>query len=650
MNADFAAEMLNGREMFLQKSLFVSDWYHSTEIFLIRSQIFIALWSIFFDNLLMAHRLAVGTEIVLQILAMVYMFKRLQVGPKASCLGLLVFFGLRTYESGLLSGLAFAPYASIYILCFLTLGYYAARREGKFGFTEKILSLIIPILALIFGISSIRVLVILFVPVLVVHFGALMWSQGTVFEKRETLNWEIVLWSALCLVGNLIRYFYILPKGFGPYAFESSTAQSVLYVIQEGLPALFRQFIQDTGLGLIQNFNPVLSLPSISGFLSLFFYGSLIYLVSLNLRAKAPARVAVFQIMLFSLFLSSFIMVFTMTAPAIVFRYLLLFFAWAALAAALAYETFFQLNRRLSRLFLIFIILTVMLQSFVNYRQLAQRTKAINVGTAGSVRAHVEEIEKIFKLRNLTLGYALFWDSYPLTVLTNGRINIAAVRGDFEPFKWTSAARNFSPSLSREKVALIVPDKALTDKNLQFYVTKPSLFKFASDQEHIDDPINPITIYFFDQNYFTLAGIKPYALGTVLSFVGSNEPARYFRSGLSGAESTHTWSLGTSSDIEMPLDRQPEKDLTVAVKLLGHFHWDQTVVISVDGERLGEVHLRSVEDNKLNFTIPKRLIVDRRLSLRFDYPNAVAPSAVSDSKDARVLAIAFGSLVIDEQR
>jgi len=144
-----------------------------------------------------------------------------------------------------------------------------------------------------------------------------------------------------------------------------------------------------------------------------------------------------------------------------------------------------------------------------------------------------------------------------------------------------------------------------------------------------------------------------YKLGKALSFAGSQEPAQYFTSGLSKAENTHTWSLGQFSTMELLLNRQPQKDLSLDIMLLAHLdtgQGGQEIILSAEGREIGRARLVLPEDKHIKFVIPKEAVTDRKLSLRFDYPNAASPSSVGLNADTRVLAVAFKSIIISEQR
>jgi hypothetical protein len=76
--------------------------------------------------------------------------------------------------------------------------------------------------------------------------------------------------------------------------------------------------------------------------------------------------------------------------------------------------------------------------------------------------------------------------------LTQGRISVAAIEdqgGNLKPMTWTSAARNYSPSLMAEKTALILLENE-AEKNY------PVILK-STVVERIDDFAPPVNIYIY---------------------------------------------------------------------------------------------------------------------------------------------------------
>jgi hypothetical protein len=147
----------------------------------------------------------------------------------------------------------------------------------------------------------------------------------------------------------------------------------------------------------------------------------------------------------------------------------------------------------------------------------------------------------------------------------------------------------------------------------------------------------------------------PYKLGTKLSLhlraSKAEEALKYFTHGMSWPEPTGTWSQGNTTDMEFVLQEKPAEDLAVKLESFDYFlpkGRPQQLIFFANGKQLREVKLTPKTPLNLSFTVPKELVTDRRLSLRFEYPEAISPQAAGVSTDTRVLAVAFKSLVIEE--
>ncbi|UQZ91446.1 hypothetical protein C4J81_19300 (plasmid) [Deltaproteobacteria bacterium Smac51] len=203
-------------------------------------------------------------------------------------------------------------------------------------------------------------------------------------------------------------------------------------------------------------------------------------------------------------------------------------------------------------------------------------------------------------------------------------------------------------------IIFTVPKDIIEDRRLNLKLeypdaVAPSAVSDSSDPRVLAVAFNRLAVY---EQEGERAQPPVYGLGRRLSFASNIEPSYYFTLGLSGAEESHTWSEGCESIIDMTLDRQPRKDLSVDIQLLMFYKGIknvQEVIISANGGFIERRVLSSDNDLDIRFTIPKELFTDRELKLKLEYPDAVAPSAVSDSADMRVLGVAFKSMVIDEQ-
>ncbi|MDR1081398.1 MAG: hypothetical protein LBQ79_10665, partial [Deltaproteobacteria bacterium] len=108
MSASQASDILAGFEMMRQKTLVMSDWFYSTEVFTLKSPMFVGFFAIFTESMIWAHRFSVLLELGIEIMSMVYMLRRLDLGGRPALVALTIFYGIRSYQSGLLCGMGFS--------------------------------------------------------------------------------------------------------------------------------------------------------------------------------------------------------------------------------------------------------------------------------------------------------------------------------------------------------------------------------------------------------------------------------------------------------------------------------------------------------------------------------------------------------------
>ncbi|UQZ91363.1 hypothetical protein C4J81_18875 (plasmid) [Deltaproteobacteria bacterium Smac51] len=155
--------------------------------------------------------------------------------------------------------------------------------------------------------------------------------------------------------------------------------------------------------------------------------------------------------------------------------------------------------------------------------------------------------------------------------------------------------------------------------------------------------------------YEQLAACQPvYSPGTELLFdsaENSLECLSYFTEGLSHTEPDlpFVWSLGYHTEMEMRIEQEISCDLIVSVEFgcsLGPL--GQHVIFYANGEQLGRTVVSENHGLLKKFRIPKRLLKDKNLFLRFEYPGAVSPAELYGGTDTRILAVGYNKMVIRE--
>lgn len=134
-----------------------------------------------------------------------------------------------------------------------------------------------------------------------------------------------------------------------------------------------------------------------------------------------------------------------------------------------------------------------------------------------------------------------------------------------------------------------------------------------------------------------------YHIGEVLSFAKEATANGYCISGFSKNEGTHTWTLGTTS--EMYFEINDEYDNLLVELECGVIHVPQNVIFYANGNEVGQL-VFDKDNNKKTILIPHKYVADGKLELKMEYLDAVSPKDLGESVDERILSLSLKSMVI----
>jgi hypothetical protein len=503
LNSDIATEILNGQEMYKRMTIFLSQFYFSTEIFIIRTPFFIALFLFFTDNIFNAFLLAVISEIILQIICFIYMGKRFSLNTKSIFWGILVFWGIRSYVTGNICGMGSSSYATIYMLTFLVIGYYISCIRNNRNFTDKIIYYIIIIMSFIFGLSSFRMMAILFVPIFITHVANKIWSKEIIVCKGDNITQEIIVWCIANLIGIIITSKIIMPLGFGPVDYRTDKTPGLLYIVTESIPQFLTEFFHKTPIfGIMMDTN-LLSISGIVGILCLFFFLLIIFLHKKTSNTIEKYRLISYNIIITSLFLVLISQILFYNKNLLQIRYYMYIFLFFSLVIMFSFEEVLNKNKILKTFTTLLLSIFLITNNIYNINKIPELKKT-NVSRISLW--HADEISAILKSYDVSLGYSLFWDSNCITVLTNGQTEIAAVNGNMTPLKYVTPFRYYDNAISEQKTAFIKITQPVYEEYQnfpQFYISNNAILELAIAKEFIKGSFYDIEIFIFEKNYFT---------------------------------------------------------------------------------------------------------------------------------------------------
>jgi hypothetical protein len=501
MTAEQASEILAGREMLRQKTVFLRDWSYATELYTLRSPLAVAFFGIFTgESLLWAHRLSVALELALEILALSYMTRRLGLCGRPGLLLAALFFGLRSYQSGLFCGMGFSQDAAFYSTLFLTLGYCAAASQGIRGRPERILRWALPAAAFLFGLSSIILFVILYLPLLLHRIWRASDHKDAPKPREGDILGQIALWNALCLAGYLILCLAVVAPGRGPVLLTSGESVGLYYAAVENLPLLLTQFADGTPLRFIEGAGAFVSLGWLAGFSFLAVAILALWKTPRALGSVEGPPGEALRVLAVALVTAFLLMTVHLESHLVTVRHLGFLYVFAAILLAVDYRRLLSVSPGLARLLFSVIAFAVIANGANNMATLPRQASE---GASSTIARNASALLDALYRNGARRAYALYWDSYVLDVLGSGRVSTAAVDGWMRPFLKNASLRNYGQETARDGTAFIRTRNPRPWAGEALNLQDPALLDGAGGYVEIADPVDPIRVYFFEGNPFT---------------------------------------------------------------------------------------------------------------------------------------------------
>jgi hypothetical protein len=279
-------------------------------------------------------------------------------------------------------------------------------------------------------------------------------------------------------------------------------ANGLAYAAGSTLPAVASELAFTSPLHPVAGPFPPWSAGGWAGLLCLLFCAACALWLPSALKGARPTRAAVFRFLLLSLAATGLMMALFLEAPYAKIRYLALGWVLAALAAALLHGDLARARPALARADLARTCAMAALTSLQNVRELPlyRDTNPSRV----AVR-HAGEIEEALARRGIRRAYSLYWQSAVETVLSDGRVEVWGVWGDFRPVRYLVGYDVFAPWRAGEPTAFVRADLPVSPSFAdapQFRLDVRRLEELASAIETIPDPESDVTIYFLDRNPF----------------------------------------------------------------------------------------------------------------------------------------------------
>ncbi|MBD5544503.1 MAG: hypothetical protein HDR01_09750 [Lachnospiraceae bacterium] len=443
MHSDTTAEVILSKLLADENKLITKNWYYSTEIRIVYSQLIMMPLFQIFSNYRLVKTLSIFIFYVLLILAYVYAGKKYELNKPYLLLGMAFLFTPLSNEY--LDMMFIGCFYTSQVICtFLVLGMFVKKREGKYRIAGLIA---LACLSFLLGLSGLRYLASLFLP-FVMAFGMelLEREDRKDIKKEELMGFILIALSSFgAFIGFLGNKLYLSKH----YSFD--TTSEVVFTEISKVPERFMDSIR-----LMVEFFGYYPVEVVSGrgivnglkcLFFLFFIAVIVFLF--RNRKKLLNRK---QRLLLYYFLACFLINWYMlifTEVLMQYRYWLPVYVVGVLLLALFFQVYHPSNQ-LKRPILLLAAAVIALSSL--YGELWQDAKYNDCEKRYGYMAFLQE-------QGYTFGYATFWNSSVTEYLSNGTIevgNLGGENGVAAPYEWLSKKAYYQPGYHEGKTFLLL--------------------------------------------------------------------------------------------------------------------------------------------------------------------------------------------------
>ncbi|MBO6015796.1 MAG: hypothetical protein J6P60_04320 [Lachnospiraceae bacterium] len=433
MHSDMAAEVILSKLLADQKKLITRDWFYSTEIRIVYSHLLMTPLFYLFDSYRLVKYLSVFLFYALMLGAYCFVAKRMGTEKRWSFLGLALLFSPLSNEY--LDMMFVGCFYSSQLICTYlilggVLGWIRGKAAGRGGRIFTVLWM--HIAALVLGLSGLRYLASLFLPMLLAAAWILFTEEESLFKETLVKNEAFLRLVGTATLLVCAAAGFLINKGYlaRHYSFDS---QDIVFVELSQIPERFLNSMK-----LMVEFFGYYPVEAASGrgivnvlkfALLLFVIGAIAYLW--HVRHAKLSRLQRFLLYYFiGLFLLNwYLLVFT--SVLMQYRYWIPVYIIAVLLIAVFFEVFTPQIAWQKSFCAIGIALAV-LSSL--YGELWQDAKYNDCEKRYGYMQFLEQ-------NDYTFGYATFWNAPVTEYLSNGKIevgNLGGENGVAAPYEWLS--------------------------------------------------------------------------------------------------------------------------------------------------------------------------------------------------------------------
>ena len=431
MHSDTTAEVILSKLLADENRLITKDWFYSTEIRIVYSHLLMMPLFKIFDSYRLVKFLSVFLFYLLMLVAFWFVSGRFELKKQWRFLGLALFFTplSNEYLDMMFIGCFYSSQAiCTYLVLGIAAGWFAQRTKGR---RRDMASLLFThLFALVLGLSGLRYLASLFLPLCLALFWLLFTEEKDLFREALLKNncFKMLIRTGTLLVcagaGFLINKFYLARH----YSFDTTT---VTFVELSDVPERFL-----TSIRLMPEFFGYYPVEAVSGrgivnavklLLLGFFVFALVYLVRVRREKLSRLQRLLLYYFIAVFLLNWYLLVFTNVLMQ--YRYWIPVYLIAVILVAVFFQVFTPPIAWQKGFYAVCVALAV-LSSL--YGELWQDAKYNDCEKRYGYMAFLEQ-------QDYTFGYATFWNASVTQYLSNGTIevgNLGGENGVAAPYEW----------------------------------------------------------------------------------------------------------------------------------------------------------------------------------------------------------------------
>ncbi len=488
MNADLASDAILGKLIWTSRQIIPDTWYIAAETRIIGTPNFGALFYGLTGNMVLAEGLACSLMTIFILSSIFYFGKKAELKKTETML--LAFLGLALSANMAILELLylFASYYAIHTsILFFTLGIYVEGiRERKLKWADAFFSLAF---ALCLGIQGVRGILVIYGPLFGMEAIRVIYrgisrkaaTRGHILKsvlsgiKGEKADWNISVWVAALLLFS-----------FAGTCFPFSTGQELSRNIRNGLKKLVTVVLPNMRRAMSFDQVNVFGKACLVIFILLILYLLADILYRMWKKKEIEASEWGFLVICASPVVTALIVAFTTFGDSERYYFLLIF--------AMAFAAVFG-GRRLKQRWKVIGGILIAIFAVVNIYTVYLPILRSQEPPASELYAVGQYLEE----NNYHTAYATFENANTLTVLTNGKVQAAAVASveKMDICKWISSTDWYVPNMPFEDKTAYIITEAEAESFASFLEKHRGEVQFAVS-------IGKYSVYTSDYNFSVL--------------------------------------------------------------------------------------------------------------------------------------------------